>query len=162
MRPESPAFFNMELSDAQKAAITSWVNDNQSIADIQNLLRQEFEISMTYMDVRFLVDDLEINFKEPEPEVEEVEEAGGANAAEAVEEPEVLGGVRVEVNPVTPPGALVAGTVTFSEGKQMQWQLSAAGQIGLLPGDDPNYRPGPEDVQEFQSRLQEVLQKQGY
>lgn len=151
----------MELSDTQKAAIAAWVNDNKSIADIQNLLREEFEISMTYMDVRFLVDDLEINFKEPEPEIEEPEE-GEAKAEEAVEEPEVMGGVSVEVNPVTPPGALVAGTVTFSDGKQMQWQLSAAGQLGLVPGDDPDYRPNPEDVQEFQTQLQQVLQQQGY
>ena len=149
----------MELSDTQKASIAAWVNDNKSIADIQNLLREEFEISMTYMDVRFLVDDLDIHFKEPEPEVEEEAEAG---TADAVEEPEVVGGVSVEVNPVTPPGALVAGTVTFSDGKGMQWQLSAAGQLGLVPGDDPDYRPSPEDVQEFQTQLQQVLQKQGY
>lgn len=151
----------MELSDSQKATIASWVNDNKSIADIQNLLREELQLSMTYMDVRFLVDDLNINFKEPEPEPEE-EDAEGTAATDVVEEPEVMGGVSVEVNPVTPPGALVAGVVTFSDGKQMQWQLSAAGQLGLVPGDDPDYRPSPEDVQEFQTQLQQVLQQQGY
>ena len=147
----------MELSETQKETIASWVSENKSLAEIQNLLRDEFKVSMTYMDVRFLVDDLNIHYKEPEPDAEAEE-----NLPEKVEEPELIGGVNVEVNPVTPPGALAAGTVTFSDGKQMQWQLSAGGQIGLLPGEDPDYRPSPEDVQEFQSQIQKVLQKQGY
>ncbi len=152
----------MEISDTEKATIATWVEEGKSIADIQNLLREEFQISLTYMDVRFLVDDLNIVFKEePEP-VAENGEAGEAKGADAVEEPELLGGVRVEVDKVTPPGALVCGTVVFSDGKQLGWQLSAAGQLGLVPGDDPNYRPSPEDVQEFQAKLQEVLQQQGY
>ncbi len=155
----SPACPIMELSDTQRATIASWVSDHKSLAEVQNLLREEFGISMTYMDVRFLVDDLNINYKEPEVEEEVAED----NVAEIVEKPEVgASGVNVEVNPVTPPGALVAGTATFSDGKQMQWQLSAAGQIGLLPGDDPDYRPSPEDVQDFQTQLQKVLQQQGY
>lgn len=148
----------MDLTDSQKAAVAAWVQEGKSLADVQNQLREEFGISLTYMDVRFLVDDLDITVEEPEePEAEDSE------AAEApVEEPELAGGVHVEVNPVTPPGALVAGTVRFSDGKSLGWQLSAAGQLGLVPGDDPDYRPSPEDVQEFQTQLQEVLQKQGY
>ena len=123
------------------------------------MLREQFELSMTYMDVRFLIEDLELTFEEPVVEQGDEEEAPAVEA-EVVDEP--AGGVRVEVNPVTPPGALVAGTVDFSDGKQMQWQLSAAGQLGLVPGDDPDYRPSPEDIQAFQAQLQEVLQKQGY
>ena len=148
----------MDLTDSQKAAVAAWVQEGKSLADVQNQLREEFGISLTYMDVRFLVDDLDITVEEPEePEAEDSE------VAEApVEEPELTGGVHVEVNPVTPPGALVAGTVRFSDGKSLGWQLSAAGQLGLVPGDDPDYRPSPEDVQEFQTQLQEVLQKQGY
>lgn len=148
----------MELSDTQKATIAGWVHENKSVAEIQNLLRDELGLSMTYMDVRFLIEDLELTFEEPPQEEEDDKTEDGE--AELVDEP--VGGVQVEVNPVTPPGALVAGTVNFSDGKQMQWQLSAAGQLGLVPGDDPDYRPSPEDVQEFQAQLQEVLQKQGY
>lgn len=149
----------MDLTDSQKAAVAAWVKEGKSLADVQNQLREEFDLSLTYMDVRFLVDDLDITFEEPEePEADEAEAAADAPA----EEPEVMGGVHVEVNPVTPPGALVAGTVRFSDGKSLGWQLSAAGQLGLVPGDDPDYRPSPEDVQEFQTQLQEVLQKQGY
>ena len=48
----------MELSDAQKVAVTQWIQEGRSLADVQRSLREDFEISITYMDVRFLVDDL--------------------------------------------------------------------------------------------------------
>jgi hypothetical protein len=156
----------MNISATQKATIADWVKDGQSIAAIQARLRDEMQLSLTYMDVRFLVDDLDIVFSEPEPEPEPSSPSASDEStpdSDVVEEPEVVGGdVRVEVDPVTPPGALVSGTVNFSDGKQMAWQLSAAGQLGLVPGDDPDYRPSPEDVQAFQAQLQQVLQKHGY
>ena len=59
------------------------------------------------------------------------------------------------------PGSLVSGTVRFSDGVSLGWQLSASGQLGLIPGEDPEYRPDPEDVQSFQTQLEEVLRKKG-
>ena len=32
----------------------------------------------------------------------------------------------------------------------------------LDSGDDPDYRPQPEDVEAFQTQLQKVLQEKGY
>ena len=40
----------MEISDAQKAAITQWIQEGRSLADVQRSLREAYEISMTYMD----------------------------------------------------------------------------------------------------------------
>ena len=151
----------MELSDSQKSSVVQWIADGKTLADVQKLLREDFSISMTYMDVRFLVDDLNIEFTEPEPEPEPVKEG---SADPEVLEPEVAdgGGVTVDVDALMIPGALVSGSVTFSDGKSLKWQLSSAGQLGLIPGDDPDYRPSPEDVKDFQEQLQEVLQKKGY
>jgi hypothetical protein len=70
--------------------------------------------------------------------------------------------VTVDVDAIPRPGSLVNGTVVFSDGVSLGWQLSAAGQLGLIPGDDPEYRPSPEDVQSFQSQLEEVLRKKGF
>ena len=167
----------MEISDAQKAVITEWIQEGRSLADVQRSLREAFEISMTYMDVRFLVDDLDIAVVEEEPEEPEEPEA-----PEAPEKPEVEpgeestaepaeaelvdeganGAVTVDVDAIPRPGSLVNGTVVFSDGVSLGWQLSAAGQLGLIPGDDPEYRPSPEDVQSFQSQLEEVLRKKGF
>ena len=159
----------MELSDAQKAAVTQWIQEGRSLADVQRSLREDFEISITYMDVRFLVDDLDIAVVEAVPETAaeapEVEAEEGATtkpvAAELVDDGG-KGAVTVDVDPIPRPGSLVNGTVVFSDGVSLGWQLSAAGQLGLIPGDDPEYRPNPEDVQSFQSQLEEVLRKKGF
>ena len=158
----------MELSDAQKAAVTKWIQEGRSLADVQRSLREDLEISMTYMDVRFLVDDLDIEVanKQPEPpELSEIEDAEDATAepveAELVDEGS-KGAVIVDVDAIMRPGSLVSGTVAFSDGVSLGWQLSAAGQLGLIPGEDPEYRPSPEDLQSFQSQLEEVLRKKGF
>jgi hypothetical protein len=155
----------MQLSDAQKATVTQWIQEGRSLADVQRSLREDFDISMTYMDVRFLIDDLDIPVIE-----EEATAAEAAEAAEAATEAEPAdaelvdegGAVTVDVDAIMQPGSLVSGTVRFSDGVNLGWQLSAAGQLGLIPGDDPEYRPSPEDVQSFQSQLEEVLRKKGF
>ncbi|CAA6679595.1 MULTISPECIES: hypothetical protein [unclassified Lentimonas] len=148
----------MSLSDSQKTTVSTWISEGKSLADVQRLLREEFSISMTYMDVRFLVDDLDIVFAEPEPEASEEDKVEDAE----VVDPEVSGAVMVDVDAIPRPGALVNGSVVFSDGVKLGWQLSSAGQLGLIPGDDPTYRPNPEDVQDFQTQLQEILQQKGY
>ncbi|MBL6920070.1 MAG: hypothetical protein ISR41_06155 [Puniceicoccaceae bacterium] len=158
----------MELSDAQKAAVTQWIQEGRSLADVQRSLREDFEISITYMDVRFLVDDLDIAVIEEESEapeapiVEPVEDATAEPAEAELVADGGNGAVTVDVDAIPRPGSLVNGTVVFSDGVSLGWQLSAAGQLGLIPGDDPEYRPNPEDVQSFQSQLEEVLRKKGF
>jgi hypothetical protein len=161
----------MELTDAQKAAITQWIQEGRSLADVQRSLREDFEISITYMDVRFLVDDLDIAVFEEEPEAPALSEApeveSGEDTTNEPTEAELVddvsnGAVTVDVDAIPRPGSLVNGTVVFSDGVSLGWQLSAAGQLGLIPGDDPEYRPSPEDVQSFQSQLEEVLRKKGF
>ena len=172
----------MDITELQKSTIAERVKKGETIAIIQRRLREEMELSLTYMDVRFLVDDLNLVYSEPD-EVSQIEEENAGNvepveacqiekenaanvepveAIDAIEVPELVCSVQENVDPVTPPGSLVCGTVNFSDGKQMSWQLSAAGQLALVPGDDPEYRPNPEDMQEFQTQLQQVLQKHGY
>lgn len=155
----------MELTDSQKSAVAGWIQESKSLADVQRLLREEFEISITYMDVRFLVDDLDIAMVEPEEEGDDTAEE--AKPAEDVDG-EVVdeggeSGVVVDVDAIMRPGSLVSGTVKFSDGKSLGWQLGASGQLGLIPDeDDAEYRPSPEDIQEFQVQLQEVLKKKGF
>lgn len=159
-------FTLMELSETQKETITNWIQDGRSLADVQALIREEFELPMTYMDVRFLVDDLDITMAEPEAEEKSDDTSPDADTAEEASEPEIVddggaGSVSVDVDAVMRPGALVSGTVRFSDGVSLGWQLSASGQLGLIPGDDPEYRPSPEDVQAFQTQLEEVLRQKG-
>ena len=148
----------MSLTDSQKKAVSDWITEGRSLADVQRLLLEEFSVSMTYLDVRFLVDDLDITFVEPDPE-----EA----TEKKVEEPEIVeegvsSKVQVDVDAITPPGSLLSGSVTFSDGVKMGWQLLSNGQLGLTPGDNPGYRPSPEDMQEFRTQMDATLRKKGF
>ena len=40
--------------------ITKWIADGMGLSDVQKKINQDFGIVMTYMDVRFLVDDLDL------------------------------------------------------------------------------------------------------
>jgi hypothetical protein len=159
----------MQLSDEQIENVKTWIRSGKSLAAVQNLLREEYNVAMTYMDVRFLVDDLGVVAEDVEEPVidssEAVVEEQAITEEAPTETPELVepeAGVRVEVDPIKRPGALLSGTVVFSDGKSMGWQLDANGQLGLLPGDDAEYRPSPEDVQAFQAELTQVLQAQGF
>jgi hypothetical protein len=59
----------MPLSPEQKQTVASWVAAGDSLAIIQRKLSDELKISMTYMDVRFLVDDLGLELKNAAPAV---------------------------------------------------------------------------------------------
>ena len=50
----------MDITELQKSTIAEWVKKGETIAIIQRRLREEMEMSLTYMDVRFLVDDLNL------------------------------------------------------------------------------------------------------
>jgi hypothetical protein len=152
---------NISLTDSQKKTVSEWVSQGNPLAEVQRLLQKEFSISMTYMDVRFLVDDLNVAPKEePSDEADETEEK--------VEEPEIIDeglskGVSIEVDAVTPPGALMSGRVTFGDGVNLGWQLLSNGQLGLIPDDDnTDYRPSPEDMQEFRVQMDGILRKKGF
>lgn len=144
----------MTLTDAQKSIIGEWVSEGQSLGEIQTRIQSEFDVSMTYMDVRFLVDDLNLLLKD-KPKEETVEDVTKAPIPGEPQE-----GVTVEVDKLVRPGAIVSGSVTFTDGVTAQWSLDQMGRLGLT-GTPEDYQPNPEDVQEFQMALQEELQKKG-
>ena len=55
----------MQLSPEQKQAVTSWIAAGDTLSAIQKKLSEQFQLSLTYMEVRFLVDDLGLELKNP-------------------------------------------------------------------------------------------------
>ncbi len=165
----------MKLDDAQKKKVSEWIEQGLKLADIQKRIAEEFKLSLTYMDVRFLVDDLKLIPKEPTPPPTPVQPpaaapAAGAHAAdevvpEALPEPDALpaaaGKVTVTVDTLARPGAMISGKVTFSDGVTAEWHLDQMGRLGL-GGVKPGYKPSASDIQEFQLSLQTELQKMGF
>jgi hypothetical protein len=151
----------MDLTDEQKSVVSQWVSEGESIAKIQNLLMEHFDLGLTYMDVRFLVDDLGVVYKDSNESLED-EDHAESKTEDSTEENSDPAGVTVDVDAVIRPGSLVSGNVRFSDGNVLGWQLTSTGQLGLIPGDDPEYRPSNEDLQSFQTQLQELLKEKGF
>ena len=156
----------MNLNEAQQQKVTAWIEAGAKLAEIQKRLETECDIRLTYLEARLLVDDLKLVPKSPEPpkvitEVGKPSAAGPSPAALAPEPAGVGGGVSVTVDRVARPGALVSGSVTFTDGQTAAWYLDETGRLGLVPAQ-VGYKPAPEDVQAFQRMLQAEMQKLGY
>jgi hypothetical protein len=149
----------MEFSEEQKDIIRGWVKAGDGLSEIQRKLVSEFDATMTYMDVRFLVLDLKVDIKEDdEPEAEEPEAAADDTAAAS--EAGGSGGVTVEVDVLMRPGALISGTVRFSDGVTAVWVLDQAGRLGIEPSQE-GYHPSEEDNAEFVNALKAEIAKKG-
>lgn len=60
----------MTLTPEQKQSVSAWVAAGDNLSIIQKKLAEEFKISMTYRDVRFLVDDLNLELKDAAPKAD--------------------------------------------------------------------------------------------
>jgi len=83
----------MSLTPAQKKTVASWVEAGDNLSTVQKKLGDEFKLSMTYRDVRYLVDDLNLDIKDAAPKVDtsDVSKAQSAPAPAATKAPEKKG-----------------------------------------------------------------------
>lgn len=146
-------FSASKLTPDQVAALKQRAAEGASMPDLQQLLKEEFGISITYMDTRFLVLDLGIELIEAPKEEPKKDEEKPV--------PVPTGTVEVTMDSLALPGALVSGKVTFSDGESAIWMLDQTGRPGLDP-DTPGYRPSQQDIMEFQTQLRSLLQRSGY
>ncbi len=158
----------MKLDDNQRQAVSKWITEGAKLSEIQNRLAAEFGIKLTYMEARFLVDDLKLTPKDPEPPkvVEPPVAAPSPVAASPMAQETAAaaptgGNVAVIVDQITRPGAIISGKVNFSDGQVADWYLDQTGRLGVVP-KVAGYKPSAEDVKEFQLALQQEVAKLGY
>lgn len=164
----------MQLTDDQKQKVAAWIGEGAKLSDIQNRIAEEFGIRLTYMDVRFLADDLKVMPQDPpeppKPAAEVAapapETATNSDSAAPTATPEdgvpaAGGSVSLTVDTLARPGTIVSGKVTFSDGKGAAWYLDQTGRLGVSP-EEQGYRPPAGDVEAFQMQLDRELQKLGY
>jgi len=173
----------MEFSDQQRQAVKEWLVAGASLSDVQQRLKSEFGLAMTYMDVRLLVLELGAAVKEkPEPKppkieapkqkpsapeaadpyADEFDEPGTPQPDDAPQPDDVAGSkVTLSLDRLVVPGAMVSGDVTFSDGAKARWLIDQMGRFGLDP-ETPGYRPAPADLQAFQEQLRSELKRHGY
>jgi hypothetical protein len=162
----------MQLDEAQRQRVTAWVLQGAKLSEIQNRLAEEFSVKLTYMEVRFLVDDLKLTLKDPEPPkpaapLNPPPAAPKAKPESTVKPPAAgaspspaAGTVSVTVDQIARPGAIVSGKVAFSDGQQADWYLDQTGRLGVVTKQQ-GYKPSAADVQQFQAALQNELARMG-
>ena len=158
----------MVLSDSQKTSVAEWVSEGLKLSDIQSRINESFGSSLTYMDVRFLIDDLELDLKDqpkpvdndlrnapqPPPTADENPAEEGMDTSNRED-----GGVSVSLHRVYKPGSVVSGEVVFTDGENAVWALDQAGHLSLEAATEA-YKPGEVDLQDFQKKLSGLLQNQ--
>lgn len=160
------------LSESQVAQIQEWADQGAGLSEIQRRLDADFGVKVTYMEVRFLIDDLKIELqpvKEPEPEPEpenlakdeEAEAEATPVADEATGEEDAEGKVNVTISELQRPGMIVSGRVTFANGKGAEWWMDQMGRLGMK-ADDLDYRPSESDMLAFRRELQQVAREKGF
>jgi len=152
----------MQLTDDQKREVASWIVGGAKLSEVQQRLGEVFGIRLTYMEARFLVDDLKLV---PAEKAQPVEKKANPAQPAAAENPEGAiptkgSGVCVELDSIMRPGALVSGKVTFSDGVKADWSLDQAGRFSMLPSQE-GYRPSQTDLAEFRKTLERELSRQG-
>lgn len=151
-------FSSSQLTEEQKQSLQQWAAEGSSIADLQRRLKDEYSLTITYMDARFMVLDLGIEIQSEKEE--EAEEKPEQETPVDVVPDVAAGGVSVSIDSIAVPGAMVSGKVTFSDGEGAVWMIDEMGRPGLDP-NTPGYRPSQEDIESFQKQLSELMRKQG-
>lgn len=143
----------MAISDQERDQfIVEKLNEGESLDAIQKLLSSEFGINMTFMDLRLLVADLEVNWEAQDAERESEEE----NKKKAEEELADSGKTTVTLDKVVRPGSMKSGKVNFASGAKAEWYLDQFGRLGLQP-EEGSEKPSEDDINEFQQELQRQL-----
>ncbi|MCC5023665.1 MAG: hypothetical protein J6386_13165 [Candidatus Synoicihabitans palmerolidicus] len=164
----------MSLSTEQTLTVTQWVKDGATLSEVLKRILEEFKLSMTYMDVRFLVDDLDLTLVDhaPKADASDVSKAPPSKPKSApdatddlVEDAEalpVVGSVVIDLDHVSLiPGAIASGSVTFSDGVTGKWIVDNQGRPGFTEVIQDGYQPTPEDVQTFMQELGATLRQKG-
>ncbi len=169
---------SVKLSEEQQHLVRAWAEAGADLNQIQDRLKTEQGITLTFMETRFLLADLAITLQAPQEDVEptpateeeELPDFRSLSEDAAATEPDAAfddlppagdGNVTLTVDEITLPGSLASGKVTFSDGKTASWYLDQLGRLGLT-GIERTYQPTEADAIAFQRELQNALRRAGY
>ncbi|MBL9132820.1 MAG: hypothetical protein JNG86_16550 [Verrucomicrobiaceae bacterium] len=165
------------LTPEQRQLVASWAADGATLNQIQDRLRADCGLTLTYMEARLLIMDLGLKIQDkprekppeepkaappPQPpadgafEDQEFESPAAADGAEAP-----AGKLSVSVDEFPLQGAAISGKATFSDGNTVVWFMDPMGRFGMR-GPAPGYQPPPADIPAFQQELDTLLSVRGF
>ena len=151
-----------------KRFVAQKLHDGVKLSDIQNMLAEELDCKMTFLDLRLMAAELEdvdwSKFDPAEKKADDAAEAAPAaetaaenaaeNTAEGAEPAPAAGKTTVELSRLTRPGAMAHGTVQFGSGASAEWLIDEMGRLGL---DKVSGEPTENDIAEFQTELRKLF-----
>lgn len=165
-----------QLSPDQITQVVSWAAEGANLNQVQDRLKSEFGITLTYLEARLLMVDVGVRLQDkhrepvkPEPAAEPLPESVPEDDSlpeDLGNEPDFAGDlpastVTLSADKITIPGALISGKVTFSDGQLATWYLDQMGRLGLS-GAPQGYQPPKQDIPEFQNQLDLLMQRAGF
>jgi hypothetical protein len=162
----------MTLNDAQQQRVKSWIAEGVQPGEIQKRLVSEFDLRLTYMEVKLLLAELDLKPKDKDVPAPPTVPATAPTAPRpanplpgggtpAPDDSPSAARVSVSVDELTRAGAAVSGKVTFSDGQTGEWFIDATGRLGFAP-KTKGYRPSAADLASFQDELQITLARYGF
>ena len=156
-----------------KRFVAQKLSEGVKLTDIQNMLVDELDCKMTFLELRLLAAELEdVDWSQFDPQEKKPQDdektaenaaAGADSADEAVSDmqdeaaaPQGEGKTVVELSRLTRPGAIAHGTVTFASGVTAEWLVDEMGRLGL---DKVSGQPTENDIAEFQVELRKLFER---
>ena len=139
-----------------KKIIAQELNNGLTLSQIQDLLKEEYDYQITFLDLRLMAAEVEsIDWKSLEVSDEDETEAKEDDCSKDEVPPvNTTGETQIEVSSLVRPGALTHGTVNFISGAKAEWILENTGRLGL---DNIVGKPTENDLADFQVKLQSLL-----
>ena len=143
-----------KVTAEQLEMVRVWASEGTDLNGIQKKLVAECGVHLTYMDVRFLLLDNGIEIATaPAPKKETPAPAEPASAPAESAAPAKL---KVTLDDVQLPGALISGKVEFPSGTRGAWMID---QMGRFAWNDLSGTPTQEELQAFQTELTQMLSR---
>ncbi len=157
-----------DLTSEQRQLVETWASEGANLNQIQDRLRRECSVTLTYMEARLLMMDLNVKIQEkpreaPKP-AEEPPAAPApppeADADDATQTPKPAAKLKITVDEVPLQGALISGEAMFTDGELVVWFMDQMGRFGMR-GPFQGYQPPAADVPEFERELDQLLRLRG-
>jgi hypothetical protein len=149
-----------KLTEAQIETVSTWAEQGANLNEVQQRLKSELGISITYLEARMLLMDVGVKIKEkPKPEPTPEPAPSVDDWAPPSTTPDAANGGKVSVNvdPVASDGMIASGKATFSDGQIVVWYVDPSGRLGMK-APFAGYQPPAPDIPMFESELDRLLQ----
>lgn len=151
-----------KISAEMLEQVRSWAAQGVDLNGIQKNLANDCGVHMTYMDLRFLLLDNGIEIAStaeapkpaPAPAPEEKTTPEPTVEEDDVPGPPAAGKVKISMDEIQLPGALLSGKANFPGGANGAWFIDQMGRFGWR---ELSGTPSPQEMQAFQVELTQLL-----